>query len=187
MNIGTFADANALYEFCLYLAWYGLPHLMVAAALFFGIRRFLPRNYHPLRYLYLFPVILLVAGGVADAAWYTSVYEVKYHSDDYLADFNPFLRIWRSTLTDSYPWSRPGGPINGATFEEIYELWTIYAILTWVLAALLWLGTLLFLRRRLRAGEGEREPRKTDDKSGATRRRQKINALREKQASRKAA
>lgn len=125
--------------FCYSILWGG-PYVILAALVFFALWC-LPKNRPfppPLRSLYLLPLCLFVAAGVADVLWFTFVHGVKYYYWDYAADFTPFFPIYIYT---GYvvPGGEYNGPLHGATVAEITRLWCIYAVGTWFAAVSLWL------------------------------------------------
>ncbi len=137
-------------EIFIYFLLWGGPYIIITGLLFLALRR-LPKNrpfLRPLRLLYLLPLCLFVAGGVADVLWYTFVHEIKYYYWDYAADFTPFspIYIYTGYLT---PGGQYNGPLHGATVAEITRLWSTYAMWTWLAAGSLWLILAYSLPSRL--------------------------------------
>jgi hypothetical protein len=91
----------------------------------------------------LFLFLFLVVGALFNGLWSCVVYNLLYHSTDYIFDFIPFWPItWIQVDT---PWGDGHGKLYSSLFE-LRLVWLLFAICTWGTTILLHRASLKRLR-----------------------------------------
>lgn len=141
-------------EFIPECLWYLMPEGILHVAIFFlsavlfgmmwrcGVRG-LPR----FGSIALFQVHLLWIAMIMNGIWSCAIWARLYWTVDYTSDFSPFRPISSNLIHYSWGEKMTGG-LNGISLLTLNAVWLIFALFTWILAALLTRFTLTRIHKK---------------------------------------
>ncbi len=124
-------------EFPAECLWYFAPmsvlHLLIfgigSCVLFLLSRRSPDTLRRRVRRFGLFLLLFLLVGSFFNGLWSCLVWDILYHSTDYIFDFMPFWPITQSVI--DAPWGDDHGRLLDVSLFQLQLVWFAFAVSTW--------------------------------------------------------